>query len=159
MAWSSTLTTALVLGLLVRTGGAPATVSGEPLGNGTAFDDVLRRFNACRAARGDAPPAAAAAPHVWSGSLGHHEIGNLLAGYVNAFVDALLLNRQLVVGTRGPEAMENGIKFGKPPGAYATDDGGLQASTPFACPAAQCSLSRFHWAGGVKPVQCLCSTG
>ena len=56
-----------------------------------SYDEVLARFNRCL---GRGEPVGF---HVWSGSPGHREIGNLLVSVVHAFVDGLMHNR-LVVG-------------------------------------------------------------
>ena len=53
---------------------------------------MLARFNRCL---GRGEPVGF---HVWSGSPGHHEIGNLLVSVVHAFVDGRLHNPRLVVG-------------------------------------------------------------
>ena len=34
---------------------------------------------------------------MWNGAHGHYEVGNMFVGYVNAFIDSLLLNRHFVI--------------------------------------------------------------
>ena len=70
-----------------------AARAGCELAADPSYDAVLGEFNACLG-RSPAPVGY----HVWSGSAGHREIGNLLVSVVHAFVDALMHNRRLVVG-------------------------------------------------------------
>ena len=67
-----------------------------------SYDAILRRFNLCM----DRPEQAPREVHVWNGARGHGEIGNIFVGYTGAFLDALLANKDLVIGTEGKDYFE-----------------------------------------------------
>ena len=99
----------LLLFLLELASAAPSPAPApSPASAAPSFDELLARMDTCL---GRSPPAAHRGYHVWDGAKGHAEVGNMMVGATNAFLDALLSGRHLVYARR-PEGSGSGSGSG-----------------------------------------------